>query len=128
MRAVWAIAGLASFFWLGWEDPSPVVVILMASLLSVAWAITLINRGTLAPRTGLMRWLLVGGLLGAAVGPLATVLMVLKTGLHGHSPPDFTIGDVLRTLRLIPAWAASGALLGLAGWLGMRMTDARRPR
>jgi hypothetical protein len=128
MRAAWTIAGLASFVWLGWEDPSPVVVILMASLISVAWAITLIKRGTLLEQTGLMRWLLVSGLLGAAVGPLAAILMVLKTGLHGHAPPDFTIEDVLRALQLIPAWAASGALLGLAGWLGMRMTDARRPR
>ena len=128
MRAAWTTVGLASFIWLGWEDPSPVVVILLASLISVAWASTLIKRGALAAQTGLLRWILMCGLLGAAVGPLAAVLMVLKTGLHGHAPPDFTIEDVLRALRLIPAWAASGALLGLAGWLGTRLTDASRPR
>ncbi len=128
MRAAWAAVGLLSFFWLGWEDASPVTVLLLASLISAAWAFTWIRRGTLAARTGLLRWILAGGSLGAAVGPLAGILMVLKTGLHGHAPPDFTLEDVLRALQLIPAWAAAGALLGMAGWLGARTADVHRTR
>jgi hypothetical protein len=60
-----------------------------------------------------LRHLLVGSLAGLAVTPLALFLMALKTGLHGHSAPDFTLEQMQMVLYRTPIWVAVGLLLGL---------------
>lgn len=132
-RAVWAAIGLSLFIWIGFEDSSTVTVLLLASLLTFAIAISLVgrsrtlNKSISAPPRGL-RHVLAGMLVGGAVGPSAVLLMVIKNGLHGHYPADFSAQQVLGVALRTPVWALAGGLLGLAWWLTMREFDPRNLR
>lgn len=132
-RAAWAAVGLGWFFWLGFEDSSAGTVVLLAGLVCLAAGITLIARKraldfSTVQHAGALRAVLAAGLLGAAVGPVAALLMVVKTGLHGHIPPDFSLQDVLNMLQRIPVWAMAGGLLGLAWWLGVKVAGSHGVR
>ena len=61
---------------------------------------------------------LLGALAGLLVTPLALFLMAIKTGVHGHSGPDFSGSQLLVTLERTPYWTLAGLLLGsgLALW------------
>jgi hypothetical protein len=67
----------------------------------------------------LLRCLLAGFLAGLAVAPLGVGLMLFKTGLHGHSTPDFSPLQAAEVLQRTPYFGLSGLLLGLGGALAV---------
>jgi hypothetical protein len=67
----------------------------------------------------LLRYLIAGLLAGLAVAPLASFLMVFKTGLHGHGFPDFTPEQIVAVLHRTPIFASSGFFLGLGSGLAV---------
>ena len=117
MRLLALILGIAILLWLPIEEVSGGSVFLFAALIS-AW---LVLRYLLAvvpgERNFLVRHLLAGALAGLAVSPLALLLMALKTGLHGHSTPDFTPLQMQAVLFRTPIWVIVGLFLGLGAAL-----------
>lgn len=120
LRIAAILLGILILIWLSLEGRDVRQALLLASFLSLlgasaAW-IRLQNmlRGYWLP--------FVGALFGLLVPLLAAFLMVLKTGMHAHSVPDFTLVQVMAVLQLIPVWIAAGVFLGLAAawWRAMR--------
>jgi len=117
---VWAVAGGIWFLWLGYEDPGPATVVGMAAILAVAWGLGAFLRaraaldGILRSRRLAARHLLIGLAAGAAVGPLAALLMLIKTSIHSHPFLDFRPADLSAAIGRTPVWAGVGLLLGAA--------------
>lgn len=103
--------------WLSWEDTHIWPVILLAAGASMITGM-LAATGHLAGQSlsqrafvlGLSLW---GGLVGRLAGPLAALLMLVKTAAHGHVYPDYPLPVMGATLARTPIWAMAGALMGL---------------
>lgn len=124
VRGLWAIAGLAWFLWLGYEDVGLQVVLGLAGWISLAYVVTLWNRWGGGDRTVAGRTLIRAGITGLVGGatapPLADILMLVKISLHSHVVPDFTARDLGAVLARTPVWALAGLAVGLAlGLAGM---------
>lgn len=120
VRIAWAVAGLVWFVWLGAEDRGPATAIGVSVVLATAWGLSTAREAlTRAP----WRLPLVGLAAGSAVGPLAALLMLIKTSIHAHPVPDFTPEDLRAAISRLPLWAGVGLLLGVAGVL---LAAARR--
>jgi hypothetical protein len=59
-----------------------------------------------------VRTLLIGLAAGSAVGPLAALLMLIKTSIHSHPYLDFTPADLSAAIGRTPIWAGVGLLAG----------------
>ncbi len=109
------LLGVVALLWLSFEGRDERQAILLAALLSTLGAIaTGLRFG------GRLRgyWLVIlGAVFGFLVPLLAVLLMVIKTGLHGHGVPDFTLAQITAVLRLIPVWSGVGVLVGGAAAL-----------
>ncbi len=118
------VLGAALLFWLPFEDTHDRWTVLFASAGS-AWfaARFLARRRPSRPWPFLRQSLLAGLLAGLAVGPLASFLMIFKTGLHGHGAPDFTLEQMAAVLLRTPFFVASGLLLGLGYGLAVLARD-----
>lgn len=135
-RGLWVIFGLAWFVWLGYEDRGVHLVLGLAALAALAIGTTATVRWIRrrSNRLTIPRWLgfaATGLLGGAAVGPLAAVLILVKVSLHAHPVLDFSRADLVEVLSRTPAWALSGLLVGLAACLvaaGERAEEGRRAR
>jgi hypothetical protein len=128
LRALSLLLGALVLFWLPIEDTS-----IRAPLLLAAAASTLLALHTYYRlRSGRSRGaaggtIVLAGLAGLAVGPLAVLLMVFKSGLHGHGFPDFSPAELLQVLQDTPRWTLAGlligALLAAALWGRQRRAD-----
>lgn len=111
---------LYAIFWISLEGRLWQVVILSMGLVSVS--VGFVWQRFLGGRiVSVKRWLLATGatglLFGLVVALLTLVLMVVKTGLHGHGP-EFTSDEINWVLGQITMWSAVGLLTGLgAGFL-----------
>lgn len=110
------LLAVALILWLPVEDLDLRYVLLFAALIGAWWAARFLLRLSPGGRSFIIKHLLIGVLSGAAVTPLALLLMVFKTGLHAHGQPDFTPGQVQAVLARTPVWTLAGLLitLGLA--------------
>lgn len=113
--------GVIILLWLPVEDLSARWTLLFAAFiacLAAAWVWATLSGQASSP------WLLpVAGLAGgAAVTPLALLLMAFKSGLHGHGQLDFTPGQVSAVLERWPVWIIAGVLLGsgIAIWIVLK--------
>ncbi len=125
IRLLWALTGMAWFFWLGIEDRTIYFVLALALLASVSTLVTLPLRRWISSAEGTLRGLvvaLIGASAGAAIPLLAVLLMFVKVSLHSHATPDFSLQQVQSVLAVTPVWAAAGGLLAGAWWL-MRSPD-----
>lgn len=99
----------ALFVWLGLEDNSVVPVTLFGAGMSgmVAWRVLMDRRPNV--------WLysITGALAGFAVTPIVLLLMVIKSGLHSHAAPDYSIAHLAAVLERTHFFALSGLLIGL---------------
>ncbi len=128
-RLAWIAFGLLWFFWLGYEDRSTLTVMLVAAALAgvlvlEGWARWVRSAGG---RRKLARAVVLGAGIGAAVGPLTALLMLLKLSLHAHPIPDFSSQQVWLALKVTPIWALAGALAGAAGWFAGLGSDRPSP-
>ena len=115
LRLAVILLGVVILLWLSFEDQDERRAILLAALLSTLGAVA-----TGMHFSGWLRgyWLVIlGAVFGFLVPLLAVLLMVIKTGLHGHGVPDFTLAQITAVLRLIPVWSGVGVLVGGAAAL-----------
>jgi hypothetical protein len=92
----------------------------VSAVLAAAWGLSFARRrkGEEAGQASdARRFLLVGLAAGAAVGPLAALLMLIKVSIHAHPVPDFTPADLRAAIGRTPLWAGVGLLAGAAAAL-----------
>ena len=109
------LLGVMILLWLSFEDRDERRAVFLAVLLSTLGAVA--TRMRFSKRIYGYWYLLLGVVFGFLVPMLAVLLMVVKTGLHGHSVPDFTLAQISAVLRLIPVWSVVGLLVGGAAAL-----------
>jgi hypothetical protein len=125
-RLAWAVSGLGCVAWFAYEDRGLTAVVLLAVGLCLAsglsgWA--RMQRTSFRHLGGRRTGALAGLLAGAAIGPVAALLILIKTGLHVHPQPDFTAADLGAVLSAWPAWMGAGLSAGLAGaWLAHELS------
>lgn len=122
LRLVFGLLLVVILAWLPFEDTHLAWSLLLAAALNAVLAVYWISQMSLAPL--LMPGL--GALLGVAVPLMAIVLMLVKTGLHGHSAPDFTWQDLSSVLQSAPGWLLGGLLLGTGA--ALQQAASRRMR
>lgn len=125
-RLVVIFSAVAFLFWLPLEDVHSLTVQGFAAWFCwlAAWrwgptaSIKIVRAEKMARPT--MSWLIrtslalaEGVFFGLLVAPLAVLLMLLKSGLHGHPSPDFSLEQVQEVLWRVPLWCLVGALLKL---------------
>jgi hypothetical protein len=109
------LTGVVAFVWLSLEENSLWSVLTLGGacaalgLLHVHYAYALWTRFRRAVRAAL-----IGGLLGGGTALAALCLMFLKTAMHAHIVPDYTLEQMLGMAMRAPAWTAAGILLGAA--------------
>ena len=113
LRWLALILAIAPISWLPVEDLSVRNATLFAVLISSWFAVRFLLPIHPGERYFYLRYLLVGSVAGLAVTPLALFLMSVKTGLHGHSAPDFYVEQLLTLLYQTPIWVMVGLLFGL---------------
>ena len=64
-----------------------------------------------------LRHIVIGGGAGLLLVPLAILLMAIKTGIHGHGSPDYTLDQMQAVLSRMPFFVLGGALLGAGSGL-----------
>ena len=127
-RVAWGLAGLLWFFWIAYEDRGLEVLTSVAVVIAFAAGLTVLNRWVGSEKLPRRKWLLrtgaVGLMAGAAVGPLTTLLMLVKLGLHAHPQLDFGPEQFIQALSRTVYWAALGTLIGVAFGLFTRESRA----
>ena len=114
LRVAVILTGLGLLFWLPFEDQNERPALFFALLLcALAGAFLLHRLGSLGV-VPLWAYPLLGMLCGLALSPLAVLLLALKSGLHSHAAPDYTIVDLVSVLEKTPVWAGVGLLFGLS--------------
>lgn len=113
-----SIYGVAVLFWLSLEDNSVLPVTLIGTGFALLLLALWLRNAWGGRRFGVRVWFPALVICGGAAGGLAALtvaaLMFFKTGWHAHIYPDYPPQMILAMLERIPAWSASGALIGLA--------------
>ena len=132
LRLTALIIAVAIILWLPIEDVGVHYVLVFAILISAWLAARFLTVATFpvapsqallgrnregrnreAGRRFIIKHIIIGTLSGAAVSPLALLLMAFKSGLHGHGQPDFTLSQMAAVLARTPVWALAGFLTAL---------------
>ena len=129
VRLVWVVVAPVWFVWIAVEDRRLGPVLLLAALVSSAFAITGLARWRSGRLVGRRRWLVestgVGLIAGAMVAPIAILLILIKISIHAHGTPDFSLTDIGSVLEREPVWMLAGMLCGEA--LGLATAAAAQP-
>ena len=113
LRLAAIMLGVGILAWLPFEESHENWVVFFAVAIAVlSAAAALLRWAGPGPRLWLI-YPLITGAAGALVTPLALLLMAVKSGIHGHSAPDYTPAQVSSVLLRTPLWLVSGLLIGL---------------
>lgn len=113
LRPTAIMLGVGMLVWLPFEESHENWVVFFAVSIAALFAAAALLRWA---GPGSRPWLiypLITGAAGALVTPLALLLMAVKSGIHGHSAPDYTSTQVSSVLLRTPLWLVSGLLIGL---------------
>jgi hypothetical protein len=116
-KLVWGFTGLAWFLWLAFEDRNLTAVVILGILIAATAGYEVYWRWEKSqPRMGSdgVQVIFIGALAGAMVGPIAAILVMVKTALHQHPVADFTAADLHTLIGRVPIWILIGVLLGAA--------------
>lgn len=119
--------GAFLFLWLHIEDNSIFPAVAAGFMLTLVTAAIWLNRHfggrTLALRLFLPAAALVGAVGGLGTSAATALLMLLKSGMHGHVFPDYPFGVIVEIVQRAPLWALAGALacFGLVlAWVALK--------
>jgi succinate-acetate transporter protein len=111
------LLGFGLLVWLAFEDQNTFGVIVFSGAVCIWLAVRILFIPPATRKQLLLRHTLIGSGVGLILAPLAIFLMALKTGIHGHGTPDFTVEQIQIVLSRTPIFALSGFLLGLGSGL-----------
>jgi hypothetical protein len=118
LRLAALLLGIALLLWLPLEDVSVNWVLFFAGAINLWWAVRfLAARSSTNSNRLIVHYLWVGTIAGLAVPPLAVLLMVFKSGVHGHGFSDFFPDQLQAVLLRTPAWGGAGFFLSLGSAL-----------
>jgi hypothetical protein len=104
--------GFALLVWLPFEDQSELWVLIFAAAICTWLAARFLRISPLNDRQLIVRHALVGLGAGLILGPVAMLLMAIKSGIHGHGTPDFSVAQLQSVLARTFYFALSGILIG----------------
>jgi hypothetical protein len=107
------LLGLSIFIWLSLENSNENIPVLLALIISSWIAIKNYVRRSKYFSLNFFYILLTGTLIGAAITPIALLLMAIKTGLHAHPMPDFSYAQIDLVIRRTPLWIIGGFTISL---------------
>ena len=107
------LLGFGILIWLPVEDQSELGVLIASGLICTWMAALLLITPPQKNRQLILSHALVGSGAGFILAPLAIILMAVKSGIHGHGTPDFSVGQMQSVLSRIPFFVLSGFLIGL---------------
>jgi hypothetical protein len=122
LRLAFIFLGVFILLWLPVEERSVVLLLLISgcactlgllavmNILQQRWATT---GGQRRGKRQTLWYPLAGLLSGVALTLVAIILMVVKTGMHGHGAPDYSPAQVSLVLRLAPLWVCLGLVTGV---------------
>ena len=114
IRLLAILLGIILLAWVSVEDQSVTLALLFAAgLCMLAAGEWLASSPRFSSGKGWLAYPLAGLVSGASTAPIALVLMAIKTGLHGHSVPDYTPAQMSAVLISFPIWTGAGAIIGL---------------
>ena len=119
------LLGIITLVWLLVEESSNLGVLVIAGLVCTWGGIWLLLKVDADAISKVWIHLIIGGGAGLLLAPLAILLMALKTGLHGHATPDFTLFQMQLVLSRTPFFTLAGILLGAGGGLLRYAIDNR---
>lgn len=109
--------GIIVLVWLTIEDENTLWVVIISVAISLWAAAWVLVKPLIGEKRIILRHSLVGIGVGLAMAPLAILLMALKTSIHGHASPDFTVPQMQEVLSRTPFFALSGFLVGIGSGL-----------
>ncbi|MGW8144638.1 MAG: hypothetical protein ACWGN2_09605 [Anaerolineales bacterium] len=107
------LLGIVVLIWLSVEDKNTLWVVIVSGVICVWAGIWVLVRPVEGVKRIISRHSLIGIAAGLAIAPLAILLMALKSGIHGHGTPEFSIPQMQAVLSRTPYFALSGLLIGL---------------
>ena len=120
-RLLGILLGFTIILWLPVEDTDVTIALLFAISLC-AWQINVIlSRLKNQSPFPLRYFILLGALAGAAITPIAILLLVFKIGMHAHSCPDYTNQQIISLIERTPIWLAGGFFISTG--LGIRFLN-----
>ncbi len=109
--------GIGILVWLPVEERSELGVLVISGSICTWSAVWLLIMPILNEKQLIMRHILVGTGAGLLLAPLSILLMALKSGIHGHGMPDFTVSQMQDILSRIPYFVLTGFLVGVGSGL-----------
>jgi hypothetical protein len=107
------LLGIIVLIWLTIEDENTIGVVVISGAICIWAAFWVLVKPVEGGSQIILRHSLVGLGAGLAVSLLGILLMALKSGIHGHSSPDYSIAQMQEVLSRTPFFALSGFLVGL---------------
>jgi hypothetical protein len=121
------LLGILVLVWLPFEESSVLGVLVIAGLFCTWGGIWVLFKTGSYRKHGIVRNVLIWGLAGFFVVPITILLMAIKTGIHGHGTPDFSVEQMQAVLSRIPYFMFGGVLVG-AGIGLLRTVNRERAR
>lgn len=116
-RVTAILLGISLLVWLAVEDRNTLSVIIFSGLICTWLGARILFTLSINRKYLIMRYVLVGFGAGLILAPIAVLLMALKTGIHGHGEPDYTIAQIQVVLSKTPYFVLAGTLFGLGSGL-----------
>jgi hypothetical protein len=113
LRLTALILGFGILIWLPVEDQSELGVLIASGAICTWFATRLLITAPQENRQLILRHVLVGSGSGLLFAPIALILMAVKSGIHGHGTPDFSVDQMQSVISRIPFFVLSGFLIGL---------------
>jgi hypothetical protein len=122
MKLIFFITGCLCLFWLPFEDTNLIWVTSLSLLISgllVSFFVIKIKKAS-----KLTWWvaLLCGLIFGVTITLVTFLFIMVKTGIHGHPFPAFSLEQMKTTFYLTPVWILSGTLV----MAGLYLQDPRK--
>lgn len=109
--------GIITLVWLTVEDRDALAVLVISGLICSWIGIWLLVRIDSSNRYVFWKHAGIGGGMGLLLAVLALILMALKTGIHGHGTPDYSVEQMRSVFSASPFFLLGGTLVGAGAGL-----------
>lgn len=117
LRLSGLVLGVIILLWLTIEDRNELVVLLLSALICIWVGTWLLVRIDFTGKYIFWKHVIIGGGMGLLLEGVALILMALKTGIHGHGIPDFSVDQMRAVVSLSPYFLLGGILVGSSAGL-----------